>query len=383
MASITPASQRKIMRQLRQREATTGRRVPQSYIEALIRQELEVSASRATQNRALEIQKETSDKRLAEESRQFNEQLALNRSAAKVGGIADLATAGLTGAMLLKDTKVGKAVGGSIKDAGSAAYSGVKNLFTGASATQAASVAPTAANIIGTSAAPVGGAGTAAALAAAPGTAAAPAIGHSAALYGAPEAAVSQGAALGGSATQATATGTGFGAVAGPAAIGAGAGRLGANLLFGDSSTAEDIGTIGGAAAVGTLIAPGIGTAIGAGIGIVTDVVSDAAGTIICTELYRQGYIPLGILKLDGVHRKLNVDDETYAGYLRLATPLVNLMKKSKLVTRIVAPFGIAWAHEMASRVDDTVKGSVLGKTLYEIGVPICRVFSKKEVCCG
>ncbi len=96
-------------------------------------------------------------------------------------------------------------------------------------------------------------------------------------------------------------------------------------------------------------------------------------GSIICDELCRQGYLPRKIVKLDGEHRRKHIDRATYRGYIAWATPVVALMRRSALVTLVIAPIGRAWAYEMASRMDYHIKGSLLGKLLLKIGVPICR----------
>ncbi|MDD4986093.1 MAG: hypothetical protein PHQ43_09970, partial [Dehalococcoidales bacterium] len=96
-------------------------------------------------------------------------------------------------------------------------------------------------------------------------------------------------------------------------------------------------------------------------------------GTIVCTELNRQGLLSRDVMEKDSEYRRQNVPLDAYNGYLRLFTPVVQLMRKSRLFTAIVRPFGVATATEMASRVDPTIKGTLLGKIILKIGIPICR----------
>jgi hypothetical protein len=101
--------------------------------------------------------------------------------------------------------------------------------------------------------------------------------------------------------------------------------------------------------------------------------ISGGGGTIVCTELNRQGLLSRDVMEKDSEYRRQNVPLDAYNGYLRLFTPVVQLMRKSRLFTAIVRPFGVATATEMASRVDPTIKGTLLGKIILKIGIPICR----------
>ena len=104
-------------------------------------------------------------------------------------------------------------------------------------------------------------------------------------------------------------------------------------------------------------------------------------GKIICTELYEQGYIPKEVLELDYQHSDNNMDLATKVGYWKWAIPIVNLMRKSKIFTQVIRPFGVAWAHEMAHKEEPTkYSGNILGKFLMVIGVPVCRYIGNKEI---
>ncbi|MFZ5989424.1 MAG: hypothetical protein ACOYWZ_20200 [Bacillota bacterium] len=110
-----------------------------------------------------------------------------------------------------------------------------------------------------------------------------------------------------------------------------------------------------------------------------------AGGTVICSELYRQGYLSKEILIKDHIYRLFYIDDETYQGYRLWADRIVNMMRNSKFITKIIKPFCIAWAYEAANQIDSKVKGHWMGKILMKIGIPICRNLGKqiRKVCYG
>lgn len=96
-------------------------------------------------------------------------------------------------------------------------------------------------------------------------------------------------------------------------------------------------------------------------------------GTVICTELWRQGYMDdytYDLDRLHGMHIR-TTRPHVYFGYLMLATPVVKLMKKSKLFTKAISVPALAWAHHMAHG------NNILGGVINEIGETICGVFGK------
>ena len=93
-------------------------------------------------------------------------------------------------------------------------------------------------------------------------------------------------------------------------------------------------------------------------------------GTVICTELHRQGYMSNEMLELDrkyGMAIRAN-DHNVYVGYICLASPIVSLMKKSRLFTELISYPALAWAEDMA------YNKSLLGKVINKLGQPVCRV---------
>jgi len=61
-----------------------------------------------------------------------------------------------------------------------------------------------------------------------------------------------------------------------------------------------------------------------------------------------------------------------FQGYTLLATPLVTLMKSSKVVTDIVATFALPWAHHMKYLLGRSNDTNTIGSLVHLIGYPIC-----------
>lgn len=94
-------------------------------------------------------------------------------------------------------------------------------------------------------------------------------------------------------------------------------------------------------------------------------------GKIICNELHRQGYISDKVIRLDEdfgkKYRRLNPD--AYRGYLLVATPIVALMKRNKLFTKVISKISLPWASFMANTMDKSIEGSKLGYAIHHIGM--------------
>jgi hypothetical protein len=104
------------------------------------------------------------------------------------------------------------------------------------------------------------------------------------------------------------------------------------------------------------------------------DAPSGGGLTVICSELFRQGYMP----------SNLYVRDHFYGDYLRLhnpnvlvgyhfwAKPIVALMKKSKLFTKIVSIPALKWAKHIAGE-----ESSLFGHFCVHVGEPVCAIIGK------
>ena len=73
-----------------------------------------------------------------------------------------------------------------------------------------------------------------------------------------------------------------------------------------------------------------------------------------------------------------SLSQKTMAGYHSWSIPLAKTMSESKLLTKILAPVILLWAKEMRRQVDGIGKGSLIGKVLMAIGVPLCAWLGKK-----
>ena len=105
---------------------------------------------------------------------------------------------------------------------------------------------------------------------------------------------------------------------------------------------------------------------------------------VLCSELVRQGKLDSRIVDDEWSYISGMLTIEEYLGYRIIADPLVRVMQKSKLFTWVMTPFIRGFAYEMASRVNDKVTGSKLGKFVLWWGLPLCRiayaVSNRKEV---
>lgn len=317
-----------------QKELTTGRGLTQPELEAILNAELSQRYTAEQNRRSQRIQEKALDAQT-----KAQEDAA---EAAKLGGYAQLGVAG---------AYVGSKVP-AIAEAGKSAY----NWVTGA--------APAVTSM---------GAADTAALAS---TAAIdPATGVMTTGYG--------GMAGGPASIGTTALGyTGVGAA------GYFGGKVGGEIAdipavreatpWGGEKTESIIGGVGGGAAAGAAagsVIPVVGTAVGAVVGGIIGGVTTAIseGTVICTELSRQGYIPKEILDYEHIYRLKHIDHEAYTGYRKLADPIIPLMQKSKIVTWLILPFGKGVAYEMAHRANPEIKGSRIGCFILKHGLPICR----------
>ena len=193
------------------------------------------------------------------------------------------------------------------------------------------------------------------------------------------------------SAASTTPAGIGLSSYAPPVAAGLVGGYLGGK--FGDwageqlgigGKNEREIGggILGGAAtgaAIGSIV-PGVGTVVGGLVGGIVggaeeayNSVSDAVGTVICTELHRQGYIDDAIYATESRYGS-TLAPECMIGYRKWAWPLVKKMRKSKLVTYITYIIVRPVMQEMAHRVDNDYHSSFIGSLMLLIGKPLCYV---------
>jgi len=93
-------------------------------------------------------------------------------------------------------------------------------------------------------------------------------------------------------------------------------------------------------------------------------------GTVICTELNRQGIMSDEIYESDKEYGRylIRTRPAIYVGYNLWANPLVSLMRKSKLLTKLISIPAMKWAHQMAGNKN------IVGSIIKFVGEPICEV---------
>ena len=197
---------------------------------------------------------------------------------------------------------------------------------------------------------------------------------------------------------------SGLAAEGGGAGAGAGAGGAGlsytgvvgyagtAGFVFGGFASrtqwVQDLTPWGGKRTEGAMAGAAAGVAVGAYAGPWGMVIGGVVGGIggwyaskaICTELNRQGYLSDDVLMADQEYAVKYISLDVYVGYRILADPIVRLMQRSKLFTQIVMPFGVAFAYESANRINPKYKGSLLGKIIFKVGIPLCRMVYEQKV---
>jgi len=101
-----------------------------------------------------------------------------------------------------------------------------------------------------------------------------------------------------------------------------------------------------------------------------------AGGTIICTELHRQGLMDDETYRADSdFGRVLGASAPAIlTGYRFLAAPIVHKMIESHEFTMVVYKFAKPWADEMAHLMGRKAQGDLAGLVIMIVGVPICLV---------
>jgi hypothetical protein len=104
--------------------------------------------------------------------------------------------------------------------------------------------------------------------------------------------------------------------------------------------------------------------------------------TVICTELAKQGYLSEVTMQADKTFGQvmLVTNPEVMIGYWKLASPIVFLMQKSKVITYLVSLVAKPWAKQMAYEVGVASKGNLLGKAVMTVGIRFCRMLGKRAL---
>jgi hypothetical protein len=104
-------------------------------------------------------------------------------------------------------------------------------------------------------------------------------------------------------------------------------------------------------------------------------------GKVICGEMHRQGRISTPIYQADQEFGQHMREQNPYVmdGYLAWANTVVRLMQKSCAFSWFVALFAKPWAREMYRRETGRGRGSLAGKVMMKVGIPLCRFIGKRN----
>ena len=127
-----------------------------------------------------------------------------------------------------------------------------------------------------------------------------------------------------------------------------------------------------------TPVLKAVSSVISSGIKAVT------GGTVICTELNRQGLLSDDIYMVESMFGQ-TLPPECMDGYHSWAVPVVRSMRRSKVITYIVYCLTYHVIKEMAHRIEPDRPTSLIGSFVLKVGIPFCAFIGRKatvmEVC--
>lgn len=96
--------------------------------------------------------------------------------------------------------------------------------------------------------------------------------------------------------------------------------------------------------------------------------------SVICTELHIQGIMSKELYAKDCEYGRIlhNIMPHTIIGYHFWAKPVVKLMQKSKLITKIISYPAMKWAKHIAGE-----ESSAVGYVCQNIGEPLCNILGR------
>jgi len=124
-------------------------------------------------------------------------------------------------------------------------------------------------------------------------------------------------------------------------------------------------------AGVGGVVGFALGGPIGAFVG--STVVGSFTGRVICTELHAQGLMPKTMQRLDLIFTR-RLSPAVVRGYHLMAPTVVNVMRRSPLMTRLVAPIAVARGHEIMYQMGFSERPNLLGKGVRVVFEGLCLV---------
>jgi len=101
-------------------------------------------------------------------------------------------------------------------------------------------------------------------------------------------------------------------------------------------------------------------------------------GTVICTELHRQGIMPDDVYEADSAFGA-SMPAHVMIGYQSWGKHVARAMQKSKTLTRLLTPLGMSTARAMQARIAGK-KEPLLGRIVLKIGIPICSLIGRAYV---
>jgi hypothetical protein len=100
-------------------------------------------------------------------------------------------------------------------------------------------------------------------------------------------------------------------------------------------------------------------------------------GTVICTQLYLDGHIPVEIYQADRRYVAREFSADTQNGYRFWAVPFVGLMRRNKVAYAIGKYFGVRWSYYCASRIMRGVSPNIVGIFTTATLLPVCWLLGK------
>jgi hypothetical protein len=100
-------------------------------------------------------------------------------------------------------------------------------------------------------------------------------------------------------------------------------------------------------------------------------------GTVICTQLYKDGHLPLSVYLADIRYVRAHFSETTQNGYRFWAVPFVALMRRNRFAYAVGKYAGTRWSYHCASHVTAYMKGNIVGAALTAVLVPICYMIGR------
>ena len=97
----------------------------------------------------------------------------------------------------------------------------------------------------------------------------------------------------------------------------------------------------------------------------------------VCTALWELGLMPDEIYNAEGWVMARFVDEEITVGYHWFGMPLARAIRGSRLLQWIFLPLALAWAHELNRQAGIASSSPFLGKLIFYVGRPICKLLGK------